>query len=112
MLPPLPLFFFIDTAPPAVYTLSLHDALPISCSPRVPGYWEAGSSTPQRPCPGSVPQPQAPAHTALDRKSTRLNSSHRTISYAVFCLKKKIDILPGLKTGCASLIQTLDPDRV
>src|SRR5215813_5451484 len=70
-------FFFNDTATPEIYTLSLHDALPI---PR-----RRGSST-TRPC-----RPTAPSSptSARDRKSTRLNSSHVRISYAVFCLKKK-----------------------
>src|SRR5256886_9299596 len=69
-------FFFNDTATTEIYTLSLHDALPIS--PR---------SGPDRCC--------APSRAATrprgrkDRKSTRLNSSHSQISYAVFCLKKK-----------------------
>src|SRR5438067_12347854 len=71
-------FFFNDTATTEIYTLSLHDALPIyvrTC-PRSRG---AGP----RPCTGgSSASPQ-------DRKSTRLNSSHVSISYAVFCLKKK-----------------------
>src|SRR3989337_4143681 len=68
-------FFFNDTATTEIYTLSLHDALPI-CS-RI--------GTPQRRCS------TAPFFlTAIsDRKSTRLNSSHGSISYAVFCLKKK-----------------------
>src|SRR5437867_13371510 len=70
-------FFFNDTAPTEIYTLSLHDALPISaCLHR------CGTEPDFRPAasrPGLV----------RDRKSTRLNSSHRTISYAVFCLKKK-----------------------
>src|SRR6476659_10433028 len=67
-------FFFNDTATTEIYTLSLHDALPI-CTPRA---W--GQS------PGVNPgRPGGP----LDRKSTRLNSSHLGISYAVFCLKKK-----------------------
>src|SRR5215813_14585936 len=67
-------FFFNDTATTEIYTLSLHDALPISC--RVDG----------RPLPfgGSTT-----CATTGDRKSTRLNSSHVRISYAVFCLKKK-----------------------
>src|SRR5438876_4108358 len=67
------------------YTLSLHDALPIlrSDPPTLPGI------------PASELTPIAPADAALavssdiDRKSTRLNSSHPSISYAVFCLKKK-----------------------
>src|SRR6266487_4091178 len=71
-------FFFNDTATTEIYTLSLHDALP---RPRShPGHLE-------RP-----PLPIVPAGAdgaAGDRKSTRLNSSHPSISYAVFCLKKK-----------------------
>src|SRR5215216_7094981 len=66
-------FFFNDTATTEIYTLSLHDALPISCRARPP--------------PRSPPAP--PDGRARDRKSTRLNSSHQIISYAVFCLKKK-----------------------
>src|SRR5438034_1973243 len=70
-------FFFNDTAPTEIYTLSLHDALPIS-SPR--------SRSRPRPPP---PTPMVCASSCGDRKSTRLNSSHTVISYAVFCLKKK-----------------------
>src|SRR5208337_5633061 len=66
-------FFFNDTATTEIYTLSLHDALPISAWSQ-PG---TRSWPPRTGCPGP------------DRKSTRLNSSHRCISYAVFCLKKK-----------------------
>src|SRR2546429_3543915 len=72
-----PFFFFNDTATTEIYTLSLHDALPISWPrsswPRISGTtgrWRSRCS---------------------DRKSTRLNSSHGYISYAVFCLKKKKD---------------------
>src|SRR5579859_651204 len=69
-------FFFNDTATTEIYTLSLHDALPI-CAP--PG-----------PCPSWSGWPTAPwPRTRRDRKSTRLNSSHSQISYAVFCLKTK-----------------------
>src|SRR5437773_9601276 len=76
-------FFFNDTAPTEIYTLSLHDALPI-CRPR-PCFRAAIRCPPtSRPAAGGRRNP-AP----LDRKSTRLNSSHITISYAVFCLKKK-----------------------
>src|SRR5260221_10852759 len=71
-------FFFNDTATTEIYTLSLHDALPISrrcCrGARLPV-----CSTPTNPS----------ASLSRDRKSTRLNSSHTVISYAVFCLKKK-----------------------
>src|SRR5205085_11412864 len=72
-------FFFNDTATTEIYTLSLHDALPI---------WRVHSPA------SSCRRPSAPARCcrrspAPDRKSTRLNSSHSQISYAVFCLKKK-----------------------
>src|SRR3712207_6856225 len=79
-------FFFNDTATTEIYALSLHDALPISSG---------------RPVladgPDFLPQPlhllggraAGQGGAGLDRKSTRLNSSHANISYAVFCLKKK-----------------------
>src|SRR6478672_13088357 len=67
-------FFFNDTATTEIYTLSLHDALPI---------WRARSCTTRATCCWTS------RPTASDRKSTRLNSSHDQISYAVFCLKKK-----------------------
>src|SRR2546426_5591190 len=96
------LFFFNDTATTEIYTLSLHDALPI---------W---------PCWGPMYGPQAVSEQALteqildrlpdrsvfiDRKSTRLNSSHLVISYAVFCLKKK------KKTESPSRSNTGQPPR-
>src|SRR5256885_12164160 len=74
-------FFFNDTATTEIYTLSLHDALPISiffhlmtrpAAERVLGFEVGGEEA-----------------VTEDRKSTRLNSSHLVISYAVFCLKKK-----------------------
>src|SRR5271163_3769536 len=70
-------FFFNDTATTEIYTLSLHDALPIF----------AGRSADH----GANPRPErrADCFPCEDRKSTRLNSSHDQISYAVFCLKKK-----------------------
>src|SRR5215813_14683223 len=67
-------FFFNDTATTEIYTLSLHDALPSCPAER---RWGRAS----RPC--------SPRSPRTDRKSTRLNSSHVRISYAVFCLKKK-----------------------
>src|SRR5205814_10674183 len=70
-------FFFNDTATTEIYTLSLHDALPI-CDPRVH----------ERPSSRSTAADSLPVRHG-DRKSTRLNSSHLGISYAVFCLKKK-----------------------
>src|SRR5438552_7681799 len=88
----LPIVFFHATPTTEIYTLSLHDALPISTGR----------------CP--IPLPHSPlrcsrrrrrnhhlrhlprsASDRRDRKSTRLNSSHQIISYAVFCLKKKIN---------------------
>src|SRR6202522_2217520 len=75
----LDVFFLKDTAPTEIYTLSLHDALPI-CSSFTFSAW--GRSW--VPCSRS---PAATRSTARsDRKSTRLNSSHDDISYAVFCL--------------------------
>src|SRR5258707_6762507 len=75
-------FFFNDTATTEIYTLSLHDALPIS-EPRC----ESGQSTPAGdPLAYTCP---SISEWISDRKSTRLNSSHANISYAVFCLKKK-----------------------
>src|SRR5256886_12640951 len=74
-------FFFNDTATTEIYTLSLHDALPI---------WSR-----RREHRGPVRQRldgksrRARLRPGRDRKSTRLNSSHSQISYAVFCLKKK-----------------------
>src|SRR5438876_2584039 len=89
------LFFFNDTATTEIYTLSLHDALPISggCEDRDPRWAEAAmrqltASRRQRRGPGCTLRNCA-HRAARDRKSTRLNSSHPSISYAVFCLKKK-----------------------
>src|SRR5215216_7752683 len=72
-------FFFNDTATTEIYTLSLHDALPIRI-PRSPG---------ELPISWRVRGALPPCVRCSDRKSTRLNSSHQIISYAVFCLKKK-----------------------
>src|SRR5690349_24273641 len=71
-------FFFNDTATTEIYTLSLHDALPISVACERQGLEVKGFFI---RLIGAV--------TRKDRKSTRLNSSHVEISYAVFCLKKK-----------------------
>src|SRR2546429_2509171 len=85
--PPERLFFFFnDTATTEIYTLSLHDALPIYRSRETWGvYWSPSSSPGEPECPGRV----IPRSLRPDRKSTRLNSSHGYISYAVFCLNKK-----------------------
>src|SRR3712207_7044467 len=95
------MFFFNDTATTEIYTLSLHDALPISSV----GRWAfdytallaalaAVGSTPRAAlvllafCAAQL-LAQLPVTPGGDRKSTRLNSSHANISYAVFCLKTK-----------------------
>src|SRR5690242_21023804 len=88
------LFFFNDTAPTETYTLSLHDALPICQHVQAPLEHHRDMSTltqgalsgPARPY---APPGPHPLEKGRDRKSTRLNSSHMSISYAVFCLKKK-----------------------
>src|SRR5687768_17691533 len=87
-------FFFNDTATTEIYTLSLHDALPISARGAV--HLEVGHRPAARRHDlevgrvGEVPRELVGADViAADRKSTRLNSSHGYISYAVFCLKKK-----------------------
>src|SRR2546429_2079401 len=92
-------FFFNDTATTEIYTLPLHDALPISCwlSRRSltnairPGIGTGAGAAALSRHPPRVPHTIAIEHVVgnRDRKSTRLNSSHGYISYAVFCLKKK-----------------------
>src|SRR2546427_8325808 len=101
MIPPLRIssvFFFNDTATTEIYTLSLHDALPI-CFLKIPPPRSAST----RPASISRTDRYSAASDRvvlrmlrlklrvrkIDRKSTRLNSSHSQISYAVFCLKKK-----------------------
>src|SRR3712207_8386356 len=102
-------FFFNDTATTEIYTLSLHDALPISDEKNE--LWSidpAGKATVvvrdyrgkllNGPNDVWVRPDQGlyftdPFYKRADRKSTRLNSSHANISYAVFCLKKKNDLL-------------------
>src|SRR3712207_8304076 len=87
-------FFFNDTATTEIYTLSLHDALPI--------YGQRAARTGARSLLGGLEDEldrarQGGAHVGehlrQDRKSTRLNSSHANISYAVFCLKKKTHVI-------------------
>src|SRR5205814_8031460 len=97
-------FFCYDTSHPDIYTLSLHDALPILRAQQR----RVRKSRPRRDFARSRPlgrehhgghavgpvaerRPRADAARVRDRKSTRLNSSHLGISYAVFCLKKKIN---------------------
>src|SRR3712207_8695377 len=86
-------FFFNDTATTEIYTLSLHDALPILGSARLHPSSSGRASTRRGARPAAGGALEMPAYLylalAIDRKSTRLNSSHANISYAVFCLKKK-----------------------
>src|SRR5256885_13143449 len=96
-------FFFNDTATTEIYTLSLHDALPILHVGRF------------RRCPRRVARlvadlvgDRAENAAAEDRKSTRLNSSHLVISYAVFCLKKKLN---PHQPRYLPIVRALDHDR-
>src|SRR3712207_8077459 len=88
-----PMFiFFNDPATPEIYTLSLHDALPISARAEwgqtpLLSFTDPDSSSTGRSMVYSLYS--IAAGKPPDRKSTRLNSSHANISYAVFCLKKK-----------------------
>src|SRR2546426_1991301 len=97
------LFFFNDTATTEIYTLSLHDALPIStsmlplkssraCVSAAPAI---GRSTARAPVNSMLARVVSKWVLLGDRKSTRLNSSHLVISYAVFCLKKKKRKVPN-----------------
>src|SRR5690554_7508819 len=88
--PRLIFFFFNDPATTEIYTLSLHDALPIWSLPDRP-------HVPYRPLLSS-------AQPWVDRKSTRLNSSHVRISYAVFCLKKKNEYATLLSQAASEII--------
>src|SRR5205809_3405540 len=91
------LVFFDDPPTTQTYSLSLHDALPICLSrsyqmeTSVPTKPSNSDITDQRDPQMEIAAPEIAARNeyALDRKSTRLNSSHGYISYAVFCLKKK-----------------------
>src|SRR5207249_12111606 len=98
--PLFPLFFFNDPTTTEIYTLSLHDALPIlrDAVPVPRGCFGAGTVGPEQSdqallrCTRRADLRAKCLHfvqIAKDRKSTRLNSSHVSISYAVFCLKKK-----------------------
>src|SRR2546427_10509828 len=95
--PTLSFFFFNDTATTEIYTLSLHDALPISLNKRIgatglpPIYLMKGWAAALVAAGIGRALLLTVVHRNPDRKSTRLNSSHSQISYAVFCLKKKKD---------------------
>src|SRR2546430_17607053 len=89
-------FFFNDTATTEIYTLSLHDALPISDAGLAVTNVSTITGFPEM-MDGRIKTLHPKIHAGIlarrdqDRKSTRLNSSHSQISYAVFCLKKKKD---------------------
>src|SRR5438034_6640464 len=89
---PFPFFFFQDPAPTEIYTLSLHDALPISTTTNTAQAPTKATTTSHQMCQISA-KPMVAAKKAQMKpeigRSTRLNSSHTVISYAVFCLKKK-----------------------
>src|SRR3712207_6922969 len=100
-------FFFNDTATTEIYTLSLHDALPIysfRAVERALAYeidrqikeLEAGRAIPQSTRGWDDAKGVTALQRVKDRKSTRLNSSHANISYAVFCLKKKKNYITSL----------------
>src|SRR5256885_3163596 len=91
-------FFFNDTATTEIYTLSLHDALPISQCRQLERL-EFGFRARRLRVHQRLPDPAA--GVAQDRKSTRLNSSHLVISYAVFCLKKKTTTRLHTQKFCA-----------
>src|SRR3712207_7695991 len=100
------LFFFNDTATTEIYTLSLHDALPIC---KLLGRPLARMVTNEYNLEAIRPHLNPDSFTEIiplgheDRKSTRLNSSHANISYAVFCLKKKYAKLPIPAQRCSML---------
>src|SRR2546430_13135827 len=105
------LFFFNDTATTEIYTLSLHDALPIFAAFAVAYRYAVWAQRPptrmylkrgvQMFMRRSSAVPRNTGRQTIDRKSTRLNSSHSQISYAVFCLKKKTQTItqPALHTA-------------
>src|SRR5258707_4277373 len=90
------LFFFNDTATTEIYTLSLHDALPISPLPWRPARLEPNTKI------------SVDTNNSQDRKSTRLNSSHANISYAVFCLDKKSTRLNSSHANISYAVFCLD----
>src|SRR5437660_7846109 len=95
----VPVFFIAVAASTEIYALSLHDALPISVVPTL--VFDHGCEEIQL----SASSP------SVDRKSTRLNSSHVAISYAVFCLKKKTQkMIDGIDNGYDKEQYILHPD--
>src|SRR2546430_5565412 len=99
-----PFFFFNDTATTEIYTLSLHDALPISHAIHADTCVAFASSDRSKRSKGIT---AFIFEKGIDRKSTRLNSSHSQISYAVFCLKKKNHL-----EGCLEAARPRAVDRI
>src|SRR5947209_9434350 len=94
-------FFYNATATTEPISLSLHDALPISGLVAA-----AGPTAAAQPAPAAAPLEADPSSALpVDRKSTRLNSSHANISYAVFCLKKKKCLT--IERRCAAVLWVL-----
>src|SRR2546429_1580770 len=103
-------FFFNDTATTEIYTLSLHDALPIlipQCEPSASVRVQLALEVVPRGKGGSAASPHSSVtgFEQIDRKSTRLNSSHGYISYAVFCLKKKKLTTPLPAKACTTIVR-------
>src|SRR5438874_9910417 len=84
------ILFLFGLPPSLIYTLSLHDALPISCVVPAANFNGKAIRTVEGHAKNGELSVLQKARRSSDRKSTRLNSSHVEISYAVFCLKKKI----------------------
>src|SRR3712207_8224938 len=106
-------FFFNDTATTEIYTLSLHDALPIFRPLGLDVGRTIARLEPDRERGAAKPLLHRGAdigRCGRDRKSTRLNSSHANISYAVFCLKKKINsVRVNISSSAVSLHRTKHP---
>src|SRR5262245_62580926 len=99
------IFFFNGTATTEIYTLSLHDALPISSAG---ASFSASDSASRGRHDRRIARPdrRRRSHPVEDRKSTRLNSSHLGISYAVFCLKKKNTNEQKVRTATRAITKT------
>src|SRR5437588_9731425 len=104
-------FFFNDTATTEIYTLSLHDALPICKSLFHQLFWIILVGGKKQVKGSAVLDLLGQVARGTDRKSTRLNSSHTVISYAVFCLKKKIKIRAELNEHQSVGRDTCKPHR-
>src|SRR5689334_24145018 len=104
-------FFFHHPSTTEIYTLSLHDALPIllkgaSYQARDSLSWRLKDSHPSNALSVRL-MPSSLSSSRVDRKSTRLNSSHSSISYAVFCLKKKklyVSVLVSIISSLSILV--------